>query len=141
MRMCDPGYYAVDSGNTKSPGYCTVCPAGQFCATQDKLPVNCPDGWFADIGQTYCTRCPPGQKCLDKTGRHNVDCPHGTYYDWLDKYGSCNIYDAACPAVSSPFCVMCPAGKFCPVANGGDRSLTAGQPNTVQECVDGTWSK
>jgi hypothetical protein len=106
------------------------------------VPVACPDGWWADIGMTYCNRCPPGTNCKDKTGRHNIECPNGHYYDWDDQYGACTIYDKSpvCATVSKPFCVKCPKSSFCPVAMGGDRSITAGRTNSVQTCVDGTWA-
>lgn len=49
---CSTGQYSLDGRS-----FCSECPKGHFCPDTSLAPQECPDGYYADLGNTTaCTR-------------------------------------------------------------------------------------
>lgn len=111
MEPCPSGTYSLAGEQ-----FCTLSEVGKYAIKTTEASQACGARQHADFGSTTCSDCLAGWDCKDNSGRHNVLCPPGHYYD---------------KAVDG--CTQCEAGKFCPTAIGGYR------PAGI-DCVDGTFS-
>ena len=142
QQPCEPGFYCPHAKNDGTLRL--ICPKGKFCLGSTFLPEDCPVGTVGIVeglrSQLECKPCPPGFACPSEglTSTDNLPkCAPGYYC----QSGAATPQDESCPpghycpaGASEPracpagtllytaknshrsACVLCPAGKYCPVA-------------------------
>jgi hypothetical protein len=110
---------------------CLVADPGyfQFGGVTTEPPIKTDDGYFTDVGFTYQVKCYQGWNCakelgdsINNSGRYNVICPPGHYYDDVARAGNT--------------CVICEVGYYCPLEIGDHRRL-----NDAIKCPIGSYAE
>eukprot|EP00831_Metopus_contortus_P009451 TRINITY_DN13647_c0_g1_i1.p1 TRINITY_DN13647_c0_g1~~TRINITY_DN13647_c0_g1_i1.p1 ORF type:complete len:205 (+),score=25.14 TRINITY_DN13647_c0_g1_i1:142-756(+) len=99
---------------------CTNCPAGNYCPTTTREPLDCPAGTYCPVNSVTYIDCPIGHECTS-TSTAPAACSAGKYS--LGRQTSCTTCPEGfyCPSVSSSP-ILCPLGYYTSAA--GQTSCT-----------------
>jgi hypothetical protein len=137
--LCDRGYYCLEGAFTAAPIDGTTgnfCPAGGYCPTGSKYPINCPAGTYnpleAKFEEEDCIDCPQGYYCVgsqnaEPTGECQAGyyCPTGSVFITQEParagfYTDAGQYEETqCePGTYNPYpaqaqCATCDPGRLC----------------------------
>jgi len=104
---CPNGYFTAATKQVA----CEPCPPGHKCASNNALPVECPNGEYS-LGATWqCEPCPAGYSCASK-GEVPVACPVGTSSSASQQTCTPCADGTECSSIKSATQTPCTAGYY-----------------------------